>query len=78
MTKKTARAKKKAREVRLSPTQMMHPDAPRESIAGQSGPAAGPQQLREEYGYVVGDIRRALALGAVVLAVVVAAVLAVS
>ena len=78
MAKKTGRARKKGRKVRLSPTQMMQPGAEQALVAGPAGAGFEPADLREEYGYVAGDLRRALALAVVILAVVVASVLAAS
>jgi hypothetical protein len=78
MAKKPSRTRKKARKVRLSPTQMMQPGQEQMPGAGPVGGARGIEHLREEYSYVAGDLKRALALGALILTVAIAAVLALS
>jgi hypothetical protein len=62
MAKKSRRVKKKGRQVRLSEAQMMQPgvggaaDVPH--VAAQARHAAQVSDLREEYRYVITDLRR--------------------
>jgi hypothetical protein len=62
MAKKSRRGRKKERQVRLSPTQMVQPgmsevaDAP--LAATPQGPRPRVSDLREEYRYVIADLKR--------------------
>ena len=62
MAKKSRRVRKQGRQVRLSPTQMVQPaigeavDAPR--VGAPARPVSKVSDLREEYRYVVADLRR--------------------
>ena len=78
MAKKTGRARKKTRSIRLSPTQMMRPGAEHAPVAGPVEVTSEPADLRQEYRYVLGDVARALALAGVILVAVIASVLALS
>ncbi|TET53337.1 MAG: hypothetical protein E3J64_03750 [Anaerolineales bacterium] len=78
MAKKQGRSKKKDRKVRLSATQLVQPNA-EQTIKPEAIPTAPEAaNLREEYNYIVGDLRKALVLGTLILAVLTAAVLLLS
>jgi hypothetical protein len=62
MAKKSRRVRKKGRQVRLSPTQMVLPEGseaaspPSATVAARSAPKVS--DLREEYRYVIADLKR--------------------
>ena len=76
MAKKSRRVKKKGRRVRLSPTQMVQPGMGEVTNAPPTvAPARpGPQKtdLREEYRYVIADLKRIGIIALVMLAVLIA------
>ena len=78
MPKKQGRSRKKDRKVRLSATQLVQPSAEQTISAGAVPTAPEAANLREEYNYIVGDLRQALVLGTLILAVLTAAVLLLS
>ena len=78
MAKKQSRSKRKDRKVRLSAAQMEKPDMEKAASAGPAAPAPDAAGLREEYDYVAGDLRRALVLGAIILAILAGAALLLS
>jgi hypothetical protein len=59
--------------VRLSPSQLVHPVAPEPSVASRPTAPAQPQSvdLREEYRYVLADLKRIGIIAAAMLAVLV-------
>jgi hypothetical protein len=62
MAKKSRRVRKKERQVRLSPAQMVHPGASEAVgtplVAAPARPAPKVSDLREEYRYVIADLKR--------------------
>jgi hypothetical protein len=76
MAKKSRRSKKKGRQVRLSPTQMVQPrvdestDVPR--VAAPTRPAPQSSDLQEEYRYVIADLKRIGVIAVAMLAVLIA------
>ena len=76
MAKKSRRVKKKGGQVRLSPAQMMQPgmgevtDAPLVAAPAQS--ASQVSDLREEYRYVIADLKRIGVIAVAMLAVLIA------
>ena len=76
MAKKSRRVKKKGRQVRLSPTQMVQPGAGQ--VAGvplatvQARPALQVSDLREEYRYVITDLKRIGIIAVAMLVVLIA------
>ncbi len=75
LTKKTRRARSKGSRapVRLSPSQLVRPIAAEPSAAPRPVAPAEPQpaDLRDEYRYVVADLKRIGVIAAVMLAVLV-------
>lgn len=75
MAKKSRRVKKKGQPVRLSPAQMVQPgggevaDAPLVTAPARLAPQA--PDLREEYHYVVVDLKRIGVIAVVMLAVLI-------
>lgn len=73
MAKKRSRSQKKRRGPRLSPTQMAQPaatSAPAQTdVAGPASPA--PSDLREEYRYVVADLKRIAIIAAAMMVVMI-------
>lgn len=75
MAKKSRRVKKKGQPVRLSPAQMIQPglneiaDAPLSVPAVQAAPRTS--DLREEYRYVITDLRRIGIIALAMLAVLI-------
>jgi len=75
VAKKSRRVKKKGRRVRLSPAQMVQPgvgevaDAP--LVATPARPAPKVSDLREEYRYVIADLKRIGVIAVVMLAVLI-------
>jgi hypothetical protein len=71
MAKKSRRARKKGRQVRLSPTQMARPEADETAdlFPGivRAHPAPGTAGLEEEYRYVVADLKRIGLIAAAIL-----------
>ena len=85
MAKKSRRVKKKGRRVRLSPTQMVQPeggeggevaDVPLPAVRAR--PAVQASDLREEYRYVITDLRRIGIIAVAMLAVLIALALLLS
>ena len=76
MAKKSRRVKKKGRQVRLSPAQMAQPEmgemANAPPVAAQARPTAQVSDLREEYRYVITDLRRIGIIAVVMLVVLIA------
>ena len=76
MAKKSRRVRKKERQVRLSPTQMVLPegseaaDMPLITAPARRAPKAS--DLREEYRYVITDLRRIGVIAVIMLAVLIA------
>ncbi len=78
MAKKSRRVKNKGQQIRLSPAQMVQPgmreskiaDTPIISAQGPSAPQAS--DLREEYRYVIADLKRIGIIAIAMLAVLVA------
>jgi hypothetical protein len=76
MAKKSHRTKKKGRQIHLSPAQMVQPgldeiaDAPIQAAGAQSVPQGS--DLREEYRYVVADLKRIGIIAVGMLAVLIA------
>ena len=72
--KKKSRSQRKRRGPRLSPTQLAQPSAaPTAAQAGALGlPAAEPSDLREEYRYVVTDLKRIAIIAVVMMVVMIA------
>jgi len=76
MAKKSRRAKKKGRQVRLSPAQMIRPEAGEVAnvppAVAPARPTSKVSDLREEYRYVIADLKRigiiAVAMSAVLIA----------
>jgi hypothetical protein len=77
-----AKKKKKGRPVRLSPTQMVQPegggvaDVPLPAV--QARPAVQVSDLREEYRYVITDLKRIGIIAVAMLAVLIALALLLS
>jgi len=77
MTKKSRRVRKKGRQVRLSPAQMVQPgmgevvDAPLPTAAPARPVSPQKSDLREEYCYVVADLKRIGVIALAMLAVLV-------
>ena len=75
MTKKARRTRSRARRapVRLSPSQLVRPVSPEPSDAPRPTALAEPQSvdLREEYRYVLADLKRIGIIAAAMLAVLV-------
>ena len=75
MAKKSRRVRKKGRQVRLSPTQMVQPgvgemaDAP--LVAAPARPAPKASDLQEEYRYVITDLKRIGVIAMAMLAVLI-------
>ncbi|MFQ6101907.1 MAG: hypothetical protein ACE5OS_11840 [Anaerolineae bacterium] len=77
MAKKSRRVRKKGRRVRLSPTQMVQPGIGEvvevSAIAATPArPAPQESDLREEYRYVIADLKRIGGIALVMLAVLIA------
>jgi hypothetical protein len=73
MAKKNRRVKK--RDVRLSSAQLVRPSRSEAAVApGSTGESGGPASLREEYRYVIADLKRIglIALGMVALLIALA------
>ena len=77
MAKKSRRVRKKGRQVRLSPAQMVQPETG--EVADAPPPVAAPARsvpqesdLREEYHYVITDLERIGVIALVMLAVLIA------
>jgi len=76
MAKKSRHANKKGRRIHLSPAQMVQPgldkiaDAPLEAALAQPAPQAS--DLREEYRYVIADLKRIGIIAVGMLAVLIA------
>jgi hypothetical protein len=76
MAKKSRRVKKKGRQVRLSPAQMVQPgagemaDAP--PVAAQARSTVQAPDLQEEYRYVITDLKRIGIIAAAMLTVLIA------
>jgi hypothetical protein len=75
MAKKSRRVRKKGRQVRLSPAQMVQPgtgevtDGP--IVATPVAPAPKVADLQEEYRYVIADLQRIAVIAVAMLAVLV-------
>jgi hypothetical protein len=76
MAKKSRRVRKKGRGVRLSEAQMLRPGTGEMSIAPtvavQARPVVRTSDLREEYRYVITDLKRIGVIAAAMLVVLVA------
>ena len=76
MAKKSRRVRKKGRQTRLSPAQMAQPatsaDAGTRMAAVRVKPSPEASDLREEYRYVIADLKRIGVIAGVMLAVLVA------
>jgi hypothetical protein len=74
--KKSRRARKKGRQVRLSPAQMVQPGVGEETIAPSVAAMARPvlevSDPREEYRYVIDDLKRIGIIAVAMLAVLIA------
>ncbi len=72
MVNKSRRVKKKGREIHLSPAQMVQPGLDEAAIVSSASPVAQPSlqksDLREEYRYVIADLKRIGAIALVMLA----------
>jgi hypothetical protein len=75
MAKKSRRVKKKGRQVRLSPTQMVRPGAAEMPDVSAAAPTPLPSDLREEYRYVIADLKRIGIIAATMLVVLIAGAL---
>ena len=74
MAKKSRRAKKKGRQVRLSPAQMIRPEAGEVadvSVVAPVRPTSKVSDLREEYRYVIADLKRIGIIAVAMLAVLI-------
>ncbi|MDY6877525.1 MAG: hypothetical protein SWK90_15180 [Chloroflexota bacterium] len=76
MAKKSRRVRKKGRRVRLSPAQMIQPEIGEEVaaslIAAQARSVPEVSDLREEYRYVVADLKRIGIIAVAMLAILIA------
>jgi len=76
MAKKSRRARKKSRQVRLSSAQMVQPEvgegAAASLVAAPARPASEATDLREEYHYVIADLKRIGAIAVAMLVVLIA------
>ncbi len=76
MAKKSRRVRKKGREIRLSEAQRVRPEMGEVSIAtpvaAKARPAVQASDLREEYRYVITDLKRIGVIAAAMLVVLVA------
>ena len=76
MARKPRRVRKKGRQARLSPTQMIQPrasaDASTPAAAARVQSASQAPDLREEYRYVIADLKRIAIIAAVMLAALIA------
>ncbi len=78
MAKKSRRVRKKGRQVRLSPAQMVQPgmgevaDAPPPTAVPARPVVPQESDLREEYRYVVADLKRIGVIALAMLAVLIA------
>ena len=82
MAKKSRRVRKKGRQTRLSPAQMVQPgasadvarsaDATTRMAVVRARPASKAPDLPEEYRYVIADLKRIAVIAGVMLAVLVA------
>ena len=76
MAKKSRRARKKGRRARLSPAQMVQPGASADvavsAPAGHVQSASQLHDLREEYRYVIADLKRIAVIAVVMLVALVA------
>lgn len=76
MAKKSRRSKQKGQSKRLSPAQMVRPRATETSTVAKaqaaSSTAASASDLKEEYRYVVSDLKRIAVLAAIMLVVLIA------
>jgi len=74
MTKKSRRARKRSRQPRLTPSQMVRPDQGERLEVRSASPTAGRRglpDLRDEYRYVLADLKRIAVIAAVMLVVMI-------
>ena len=81
MAKRSRRSRtRRTQAVRLSSAQLIQPDADHASGSAETAPKAPPQKglpdMRQEYRYVIADLRRIGVLAAVMLVVLIVAALA--
>jgi len=76
MARKSRRDRRKAREVRLSAAQLIQPrasaDAAAPPAAARAQQASEAPDLRQEYRYVIADLKRIAIIAVVMLAVLIA------
>ena len=74
MAKKSRRIKKKSRQIHLSPSQLVQPgeEANTPTAAAVARPGSKVADLREEYRYVIADLKRIGVIAVGMLAVLIA------